>query len=62
MVLIVSLFVVELHFFFMNFREGVADIVSCMCRAILSQFAHKTTKISHSILIEMKIIILHVIP
>ena len=27
MVLITSLFVVELYFFFMNFREGAADIV-----------------------------------
>ena len=71
MVLIMRLFVVELYFFFMDFREGAADIVFDdlevksvrMRRANLSRFAlFMTTKISHLILIEMKISFLHVIP
>ena len=69
MVLITSLFVVELYFLFMNFREGAADIafrliwslkIVRMRRANRSRFV-KMTKNSHSILIEMKISFLHVI-
>ena len=73
MVSITSLFVVELYFFFVNLRDGAADIVFLMIcclksvrmrRANLSRFAlSKTTKISHSTLSEMmKISVLHVIP
>ena len=73
MVLITNLCVAELYFFFMNFREKTAEIsflvilrfkIVRMRRAKFSRFAlFKTTTISHSIFIEMKIsFFLHDIP